>query len=210
MPLLGGIMKKLASLIAISMLAAGASPALATDLASNITTQFTTAGSNFNYGQSFSVLGSGSFNNVVINLYRNGSVFANGDLYLFSSAYTGTPANLASTTTNRIGVANAANNLYTFAQNVVLTGGSQYFFYTDNLNYEINFNVSSYTSGTLVQSGNRQTEKFYNVNPSDVAFRVTGNVINGAVPEPASWMMMILGFGVVGYAMRRKTVLRFV
>ncbi|GAA4221186.1 hypothetical protein GCM10022253_26810 [Sphingomonas endophytica] len=203
-------MKKLASLIAISMLAAGASPALATDLASNITTQFTTAGSNFNYGQSFSVLGSGSFNNVVINLYRNGSVFANGDLYLFSSAYTGTPANLASTTTNRIGVANAANNLYTFAQNVVLTGGSQYFFYTDNLNYEINFNVSSYTSGTLVQSGNRQTEKFYNVNPSDVAFRVTGNVINGAVPEPASWMMMILGFGVVGYAMRRKTVLRFV
>ncbi len=31
-----------------------------------------------------------------------------------------------------------------------------------------------------------------------------------AVPEPNTWAMMILGFGVVGYAMRRRTVLRFV
>lgn len=31
-----------------------------------------------------------------------------------------------------------------------------------------------------------------------------------AVPEPASWAMMILGFSVIGYAMRRKTVLRYV
>lgn len=31
-----------------------------------------------------------------------------------------------------------------------------------------------------------------------------------AVPEPASWALMILGFGAVGYAMRRKTVLRYV
>ena len=27
-----------------------------------------------------------------------------------------------------------------------------------------------------------------------------------AVPEPATWMMMILGFGLVGYAMRKRTV----
>lgn len=33
---------------------------------------------------------------------------------------------------------------------------------------------------------------------------------NSAVPEPATWMTMILGFGVIGYALRRKTVLRFV
>ncbi|MBW6531950.1 PEPxxWA-CTERM sorting domain-containing protein [Sphingomonas sp. RRHST34] len=29
-----------------------------------------------------------------------------------------------------------------------------------------------------------------------------------SVPEPSTWAMMILGFGAVGYAMRRKTVLR--
>lgn len=32
----------------------------------------------------------------------------------------------------------------------------------------------------------------------------------GAVPEPGTWVMMMLGFGAIGYAMRRKTVLRFV
>jgi hypothetical protein len=38
---------------------------------------------------------------------------------------------------------------------------------------------------------------------------LTGSVVNanatsGAVPEPASWAMMILGMGAVGYALRRK------
>jgi hypothetical protein len=30
--------------------------------------------------------------------------------------------------------------------------------------------------------------------------------VKGAVPEPSTWMMMILGFGTVGYAMRRRRV----
>ncbi|WP_394647792.1 PEPxxWA-CTERM sorting domain-containing protein [uncultured Sphingomonas sp.] len=32
---------------------------------------------------------------------------------------------------------------------------------------------------------------------------------SAAVPEPATWAMMILGFGVVGYAMRRRPAARF-
>lgn len=42
--------------------------------------------------------------------------------------------------------------------------------------------------------------------------RVYGDLsIDGPVPEPVTWMMMILGFGAVGYAMRRrpKAVVRF-
>ena len=31
-------------------------------------------------------------------------------------------------------------------------------------------------------------------------------VISGAVPEPASWMLMIVGFGLVGVSARRKAV----
>lgn len=31
-----------------------------------------------------------------------------------------------------------------------------------------------------------------------------GNVVSGAVPEPASWAMFIAGFGLVGAAMRRR------
>lgn len=34
-------------------------------------------------------------------------------------------------------------------------------------------------------------------------------VIPAPVPEPATWMMMIIGFAAVGYATRRKPVLRF-
>lgn len=38
----------------------------------------------------------------------------------------------------------------------------------------------------------------------------TGNVrFENAVPEPATWALMILGFGVVGYAMRRRPSVRF-
>jgi len=33
--------------------------------------------------------------------------------------------------------------------------------------------------------------------------------VTGGVPEPASWAMMIVGFGMVGAAMRRTTSLRF-
>ncbi len=31
-----------------------------------------------------------------------------------------------------------------------------------------------------------------------------------AVPEPATWAMMMLGFGIVGYSLRRKTTMRFI
>jgi hypothetical protein len=32
----------------------------------------------------------------------------------------------------------------------------------------------------------------------------TANFAVGAVPEPATWAMMLLGFGAVGYSMRRR------
>lgn len=50
---------------------------------------------------------------------------------------------------------------------------------------------------------------------SDVNFTFTSNVsaVAGAVPEPATWAMMILGMGAVGFAMRRRknvnTTVRF-
>jgi hypothetical protein len=31
---------------------------------------------------------------------------------------------------------------------------------------------------------------------------------NGAVPEPATWAMMLLGFGMVGFAMRKRSNVR--
>lgn len=62
-------------------------------------------------------------------------------------------------------------------------------------------NVSA-TAGTQTLRVN------YNVLTAGAA---TGNVswTAGAVPEPGTWALMILGFGVVGYAMRRRPSVRF-
>lgn len=41
--------------------------------------------------------------------------------------------------------------------------------------------------------------------PNQLAWALTdGGSLASAVPEPASWMLLIAGFGAVGYAMRRK------
>lgn len=38
----------------------------------------------------------------------------------------------------------------------------------------------------------------------DLNFRVTGTTAAGAVPEPATWAMMLAGFGALGFALRRR------
>jgi hypothetical protein len=40
------------------------------------------------------------------------------------------------------------------------------------------------------------------------AFEVDNVTFSGAVPEPATWAMMILGFGLVGASMRRRSSVR--
>jgi len=39
----------------------------------------------------------------------------------------------------------------------------------------------------------------------DLNFRVRGTTATGAVPEPATWAMMIAGFGMMGGALRRRS-----
>jgi hypothetical protein len=38
---------------------------------------------------------------------------------------------------------------------------------------------------------------------------VTFNNVNSAVPEPATWALMILGFGAIGYALRRRPAVNY-
>lgn len=69
-------------------------------------------------------------------------------------------------------------------------------------------NCSSTTShGVLFEAGAFAKEGTYNGSFSRAVLTVSRVA---AVPEPATWAMMILGFGAVGYAMRRRTVLRFI
>ena len=44
---------------------------------------------------------------------------------------------------------------------------------------------------------------------SDIGFATTiisNFIAPSAVPEPASWAMMLLGFGAIGYSMRRRRI----
>lgn len=66
----------------------------------------------------------------------------------------------------------------------------------------------AYAGGRLLSS----TPTFPNcagtTNNCDANFRVTGNLVAAAVPEPGAWAMMIVGFLAVGGAMRGARVRR--
>jgi hypothetical protein len=63
--------------------------------------------------------------------------------------------------------------------------------------------VFGFTGGLLNLYGDGRTVAWYET--SDVTY---GNAVMNAVPEPASWAMLITGFGLVGGAMRRRQSVR--
>jgi hypothetical protein len=88
----------------------------------------------------------------------------------------------------------------------------------------VNFLIALYGSGgSLIQSFNPAvasgTGSFFGVLSTDAifaaqvsqpgGFAVIDNVqFAAAVPEPATWLSMLLGFGAIGFAMRRRTANR--
>lgn len=153
-------------------------------------------------GQSFTVTGSGSFNNASFSFLNNSATVANGNLYLYTIAQSVAPTSLAGTTQNRLGVASASNGTYSFGSGVFLNAGTKYFAYSDTqqtvgVSQETNYsggdlyNAESSTSGYYVGSANY-----------DRSFVVRAT--QAATPEPATWSLMILGFGIVGGTLRRQ------
>lgn len=65
--------------------------------------------------------------------------------------------------------------------------------------------TATYSNQTLASLGLIAGSYVYSLNNSDT---VTVNVgpVAAAVPEPATWGMMLLGFGAMGFRMRRKKV----
>ncbi|WEK41727.1 MAG: PEPxxWA-CTERM sorting domain-containing protein [Candidatus Sphingomonas colombiensis] len=71
-----------------------------------------------------------------------------------------------------------------------------------NAKLNVFFNSPLTSTGTSLNQTTSETEKGYN------RYLTSGSVsaVAGAVPEPATWAMMIAGFGLVGAAMRRRAV----
>lgn len=78
----------------------------------------------------------------------------------------------------------------------------------------LNVGFAQFSSPTLFTGspGNPTflTDSFAVINP----FFGNGNLTNspvavaGAVPEPATWAMMLMGFGGIGFALRRRSTVR--
>ena len=72
-------------------------------------------------------------------------------------------------------------------------------------NYLVLFNDytgAGFTYDTQPISGTTSTIQANNA----AGFATAGGAVSSAVPEPATWAMMTLGFGALGFAMRRKKV----
>lgn len=54
----------------------------------------------------------------------------------------------------------------------------------------------------LGNEGSNKPWGYVATNNANLSWRLSGNTIAGAVPEPATWGMMMLGFGLVGGAIR--------
>lgn len=65
-------------------------------------------------------------------------------------------------------------------------------------------------SANLMNTATVRFELPKNVTMTSASGKFLSAASNSAVPEPGTWLTMLLGFGVIGVALRRRTVLRFV
>ncbi len=141
----------------------------------------------------------------------NTTPLAVGTGFLFSSAYTGTPAglsSLSSATPGFLGQAVTAGGFYIFDSNLTLAPGTQYFFYE---NAVINQGgrsggpgVGGPTAGPVYLGGvafftfPTSPNSNFVVDPSGFSanFRVTGSPVRASVPDGgASALLLGLGLG---------------
>ena len=86
-------------------------------------------------------------------------------------------------------------------------GGYGYYFTTGPFFLDgsgVNFSTASGTSVAFFNQSNNGLYRINTQNPFTSSYLVATSSAVAAVPEAATWGMMILGFGLIGSAMRRR------
>ncbi len=157
-------------------------------------------------GEAFAISGTGTFNNITFNfLTQTGANYAIGTGFLLSQAYTGAPGTLSSATAGYLGSAAASGNVYTFANSLMLTGGSTYYFY-ENAVAPTNSIGGGPTTTALPQTYYATSTGNFIAQPgSSDAFRATGSAVATSVtPEPSSFILLATGTLVAAGTLRRR------
>lgn len=157
-------------------------------------------------GQTYTVTSTGTAN---LNVNFNGSLGApfNADgipTYLFPSPYSAFYPNGLNYDPSQ------SSTAYAIGGPTTLYGALLGTFTASPTGYSSYFTLGSSDTFTSAVSGNlygvvNDCANCYGDNSG--GFNVTLSAVRGAVPEPGTWAMMLLGFGAIGFAMRRKPTL---
>jgi hypothetical protein len=173
----------------------------ATTIASN------TGGNGFNqqgyFGQSFTTVAGSPASNITFNFFSDipaTTPFASGTGFLLSMEYLGSPAALSAATPGFLGQAVAAGGFYSFASNLTLLAGTQYFFYENAL-----LAAGSISGGNLYPGGQGYFSSAGNTNFSGFGDSNNFEVNGTAVPEN-SGTVFLLGMSLAALVAVRRAI----
>jgi hypothetical protein len=157
-------------------------------------------------GQSFLVLGGGNYTDITFNFYTPANdPYAIGKAYLFSSAYSGTPAALSSA--GFLASATASGDVYSFGSSVTLTAGNTYYLYEDTLIPEGTITGGPQTADLFYETFGATSD--FGPDQSTSNFTVTGSPLVGLIPTPEPSGLILLGTGLIALAeLKRRYIAR--